>query len=88
MQIVYQCLIIIKQIKIPNKTIPIKNKHIQKLDNGNIANALGKILKHNYGPDNVKSFIYIPNSFVKYPKYMNIFNAHNIPHPNIPIGII
>jgi hypothetical protein len=46
---------------------------------GKMAKAFGKILKLSYGPESFKSSIYMPSSFVKWPKYMNTFKAHSIP---------
>lgn len=37
----------------------MKNTNTQKLGNGSIDNALGKILKLNDGPDNTKSLIFM-----------------------------
>ena len=66
----------------------MKKKNTQKLGQGNIARAFGKILKLSSGPDNYSSSIPIPSCFEKCPRYMKMFSAHRIPHITIDAGII
>ena len=65
----------------------MKNINTQKLDQGRIDSALGKILKLSEGPDSDKSVICTFCYRQKCPKYMNIFKAHSIPHKTMLRGI-
>lgn len=64
-----------------------KKSKTQKFGKGKIANALGNILKLNYGPDSWRSFISNPSWVVKCPKYIKTFKALNIPHKTKLKGI-
>lgn len=46
----------------------MKKINIQMFEKGKIANALGKTLKLNSGPDRAKSCILIPSQFAKCPR--------------------
>ena len=65
----------------------MKNTNTQKLGNGSIDNALGKILKLNDGPDNTKSLIFMFYSKQKWPMYIKILKAHRKPQATILNGM-
>ena len=65
----------------------MKNTNTQKLDQGRIDSALGKILKLREGPDSDKSVICTFCYKQKCPKYMNIFKADSIPQTIMLRGI-
>jgi hypothetical protein len=72
----------------PNKTMAMKNKNTQRLGQVKIPSALGKMLKLNSAPDNAKFLISRFYWRQKWPRYIKILSAHNIPHTVILIGMI
>lgn len=72
----------------PRKTIATKKNKTQRFGQGRMARALGKILKLNSGPDKLRVLISTCSSRQKWPRYMKMLRAHNIPQITMLKGIM